>query len=320
MRSWSRKPLKPWSSLGDSAAATRACTRCRRAPTRRSSSGLRRRCASPTPRPRPRPAGWHRRPRAEIGARGADTKVCSRAVGTTGGTTGGITGGTTYGTTGDATAGSINGPPCRAPGRPALARPTSPLGGLVTRLRSARLHQPGGEEFDDLVRAGQVRRPRASLPEGFWRQPAPSDADGLLLGALLEERPASAGVDPRARDRRGHGEGSRGDGSRRVRLVFSEHAWEDSLYWQKTDRAVVRRIDALIRDVRRSPHNGIGKPEPLQYATAGTGRDASPASTVSYTRWLARPRAPTTPRVALFSSHNCATTTDEPHRSRRVRA
>ena len=52
-------------------------------------------------------------------------------------------------------------------------------------------YEPGGEELDDLVRAGQVRRPRAGLPEGFWRQPTPSDADGLLLGALLEERESS---------------------------------------------------------------------------------------------------------------------------------
>lgn len=54
-----------------------------------------------------------------------------------------------------------------------------------------------------------------------------------------------------------------------MRLVFSEHAWEDYLYWQRADRAVLRRINELIRDIQRSPHKGIGKPEPLQHALSG---------------------------------------------------
>ena len=54
-----------------------------------------------------------------------------------------------------------------------------------------------------------------------------------------------------------------------MRLSFSERAWEDYLYWQKTDRAVVRRINALIRDIQRSPFEGVGKPEPLKYALTG---------------------------------------------------
>lgn len=54
-----------------------------------------------------------------------------------------------------------------------------------------------------------------------------------------------------------------------MKIIFSEHAWEDYLHWQKTDRTVLRRINALIRDVQRSPHEGIGKPEPLQHALAG---------------------------------------------------
>ena len=54
-----------------------------------------------------------------------------------------------------------------------------------------------------------------------------------------------------------------------MRLVFSEHAWEDYLYWQKTDRKVVQRINALIRDIERTPFEGIGKPEPLKYTLSG---------------------------------------------------
>ena len=31
-----------------------------------------------------------------------------------------------------------------------------------------------------------------------------------------------------------------------MRIVSSEHAWEDYLHWQKTDRKMVQRINALI--------------------------------------------------------------------------
>jgi len=54
-----------------------------------------------------------------------------------------------------------------------------------------------------------------------------------------------------------------------VKLIFSEHAWNDYLYWQKTDRKIMKRINQLIKDVRRSPYEGIGKPEPLKHALSG---------------------------------------------------
>ncbi len=53
-----------------------------------------------------------------------------------------------------------------------------------------------------------------------------------------------------------------------MRLVFSEHAWEDYLYWQRTDRRILRRINFLIKETQRSPFEGIGKPEPLKHALA----------------------------------------------------
>jgi len=54
-----------------------------------------------------------------------------------------------------------------------------------------------------------------------------------------------------------------------VRLVFSESAWEEYLYWQRTDRKVLRRINTLIREIERTPFEGVGKPEPLKHALAG---------------------------------------------------
>jgi toxin YoeB len=55
----------------------------------------------------------------------------------------------------------------------------------------------------------------------------------------------------------------------RRRLIFSDEAWEDYLYWQDTDRAMVRRINQLIKDICLTPHEGIGKPEPLKHQLAG---------------------------------------------------
>ena len=54
-----------------------------------------------------------------------------------------------------------------------------------------------------------------------------------------------------------------------MRLVFSAHAWEDYLYWQRSDRTVLDRVNALIRDIQRAPFVGIGKPEPLKHGLAG---------------------------------------------------
>lgn len=56
-----------------------------------------------------------------------------------------------------------------------------------------------------------------------------------------------------------------------MKLVFAEHAWADYLYWQRTDRKIVQRINKLIQDIQRSPHLGIGKPEPLKHGLAGYG-------------------------------------------------
>ncbi len=54
-----------------------------------------------------------------------------------------------------------------------------------------------------------------------------------------------------------------------MKLIFSERAWDDYLYWQKVDRKRVTRINDLIRDISRTPHSGIGKPEPLRHAWSG---------------------------------------------------
>ena len=54
-----------------------------------------------------------------------------------------------------------------------------------------------------------------------------------------------------------------------MKLVFSDHAWDDYLFWQKTDRKILKRIASLIKETKRSPFEGIGKPEPLKHALSG---------------------------------------------------
>ena len=54
-----------------------------------------------------------------------------------------------------------------------------------------------------------------------------------------------------------------------MRLIFSEHAWDDYLYWQRVDKKLLKRVNSIIQDIQRSPFEGIGKPEPLKYALSG---------------------------------------------------
>jgi toxin YoeB len=54
-----------------------------------------------------------------------------------------------------------------------------------------------------------------------------------------------------------------------MRLILSEHAWDDYLYWQKTDKKISNRINALIKEIQHSPLTGMGKPEPLKFGLSG---------------------------------------------------
>ncbi len=53
-------------------------------------------------------------------------------------------------------------------------------------------------------------------------------------------------------------------------VSFTADGWEDYIYWSEADRAMLRRINRLIREIRREPFAGIGKPEPLKHALAGS--------------------------------------------------
>lgn len=52
-------------------------------------------------------------------------------------------------------------------------------------------------------------------------------------------------------------------------LAWTDAAWKDYLYWQTQDKKTLKRINKLIIDCKRSPFEGIGKPEPLKENLSG---------------------------------------------------
>ncbi|MGB9685514.1 MAG: Txe/YoeB family addiction module toxin [Rectinema subterraneum] len=54
-----------------------------------------------------------------------------------------------------------------------------------------------------------------------------------------------------------------------MKLLFSEHAWEDYLFWQNSGPTMLQRINQLILEIQRTPFSGKGKPEPLKFALKG---------------------------------------------------
>ena len=55
-------------------------------------------------------------------------------------------------------------------------------------------------------------------------------------------------------------------------LIFSEKGWDDYLYWQFTDKTILRKINELLKDIQRNGYQVIGKPEPLKYRKAWSRR------------------------------------------------
>ena len=51
--------------------------------------------------------------------------------------------------------------------------------------------------------------------------------------------------------------------------LFTDRAWEDYTYWAETDRKQLRKINQLIKNIDRTPFDGLGKPEPLKASLQG---------------------------------------------------
>ena len=54
-----------------------------------------------------------------------------------------------------------------------------------------------------------------------------------------------------------------------MKIIWSEKSWNDYLYWQSTDKKMLKKVNQLIKDIQRNPFEGIGKPEPLKYQFNG---------------------------------------------------
>ncbi len=54
-----------------------------------------------------------------------------------------------------------------------------------------------------------------------------------------------------------------------MKNIFSTQAWTDYLHWQKTEKKTLKRINLLIKDIQRTPFEGLGKPEQLKHQLSG---------------------------------------------------
>jgi toxin YoeB len=54
-----------------------------------------------------------------------------------------------------------------------------------------------------------------------------------------------------------------------MKVTFTDDSWQEYLYWQKTDKKILKKINALIKDIKREPFDGLGKPESLKYELSG---------------------------------------------------
>ena len=54
-----------------------------------------------------------------------------------------------------------------------------------------------------------------------------------------------------------------------MRIAWTANAWDDYLHWQQTDQKIMGSINDLIKDIKRDPFKGLGKPEPLKHALQG---------------------------------------------------
>lgn len=54
-----------------------------------------------------------------------------------------------------------------------------------------------------------------------------------------------------------------------MKTLWAEEAWEDYLWWHKTNDKIFQRINRLIEDTQQTPFTGLGKPEPLKHELSG---------------------------------------------------
>ncbi len=54
-----------------------------------------------------------------------------------------------------------------------------------------------------------------------------------------------------------------------MRKLWLEEAWEEYISWQTKDKAVLKKINRLLKDIDRYGYECSGKPEPLKGDLSG---------------------------------------------------
>ena len=54
-----------------------------------------------------------------------------------------------------------------------------------------------------------------------------------------------------------------------MQVLWHESGWDDYIWWQSQDKKTLKRINAIIKDMQRTPYEGLGKPEPLKENLTG---------------------------------------------------
>lgn len=67
-----------------------------------------------------------------------------------------------------------------------------------------------------------------------------------------------------------------------AKIVFTEQAWSEYIFWQAQDRKTLKRINLLLKDIERGGFDGIGKPEPLKYRNGCWSRRIDEANRIVY--------------------------------------
>lgn len=54
-----------------------------------------------------------------------------------------------------------------------------------------------------------------------------------------------------------------------MKFCWDGNAWNDYVHWQNHDKAMLKRINNLLREIARTPFDGTGSPEPLRHNWSG---------------------------------------------------
>ena len=54
-----------------------------------------------------------------------------------------------------------------------------------------------------------------------------------------------------------------------MNLLFTDEAWNDYIYWQQNNKKILKKINSLTKEIKRTPYEGTGKPEPLRHELQG---------------------------------------------------